>query len=142
VLIGRLVSIAYSLSALVVLFFVGRSVFDTRAALVGALLAALCPTTVDYAQQLRPMDRRCSSGFCISSAACASSSVRDGRPPCLPAPHSAFAMATRVMLAAAGPVLLVVDVVVWRRARRVARSDTPLAARRRTRVCSGGLLCA
>lgn len=119
VLIGRLVSIAYSLSALVILFLVGRNVFDTRAALVGALLAALCPTIVDYAQQLRTDGPAMLFGL-LYLLCCVRLLEHPGWASSMLAGAAlGLAMATRVMLAAAGPALLVVDVVLWRRARRV-----------------------
>ena len=116
VLIGRLVSVAYSLAAFVVLFLLGCTVFGTSTALAGTLLAALCPTTVDYAQQLRTDAPAMFFGLlhlhlCLrlfrrprwSSSAIAGASLGLG-------------IATRVLLAAAAPVLLLVDVLRWRRA--------------------------
>ena len=116
VLIGRLVSVAYSLAALVVLFLLGRTVFGTSIALAGTLLAALCPTTVDYAQQLRTDGPAMFFGllylfFCLrllrrpgwSSSVLAGASL-------------GFGLATRVLLAATAPALLLVDLVRWHRA--------------------------
>ena len=118
VLIGRLVSVVYSVAALVLLFVVGRTVFGTWTALAGTLLAALCPTTVDYAQQLRTDGPAIFFGL-LYLVLCLRLLDRPGWSSSLLAGASlGLGLATRVLLATVTPVLLAVDVLVWRRARR------------------------
>jgi hypothetical protein len=52
-LFGRLLSVAYAVLTLPLVYAVGRRVFNIRVALVGTVLTALCPLAVSHAQMLR-----------------------------------------------------------------------------------------
>jgi hypothetical protein len=121
VLMGRLVSVTYSLAALIVLFLLGRAVFDTRTALVGTLFAGFCPTIVEYAQQLRTDAPAMFFGV-LHLLLCVRLMQRPGWGSAMLAGASlGLGLATRVMMGAVAPVLLVTYAVSWWRDGRAAR---------------------
>jgi 4-amino-4-deoxy-L-arabinose transferase-like glycosyltransferase len=52
-LLGRLLSVAYGVLSLPLVYAIGRRVFNMRVALVGTVLTTLCPLAVAHAQMLR-----------------------------------------------------------------------------------------
>jgi hypothetical protein len=120
VLVGRLVSVAYSVAALLLLFVIGRRLAGSGTALAGAALAALCPTTIDFAQQLRTDGPATFFGL-LHLAMCLRLLDRPGwATQALAGATLGLAIATRYLLATVAPVLLTVEMILWWRARRAA----------------------
>ena len=128
-LAGRLLSVAYAVLSLPLVFVIGRRLFNMRAALIGTGFAALSPLTIQYAQLVRTDS---AGTFFAMLAVWLCLRVNDAptlRNQLLAGAAIGLAVATRYLLALIALVLVAVDaMVLWRRARERAVTGRDLWA--------------
>lgn len=133
---GRLISVAYAIAALPILFLIGRRVWDDATALAGTWLALLSPLALEHAQMLRTDSAGLFWGLLALWLV-----LRAHDRPTLGAHVLAglaigAAVGTRYFLVTLAPVLLIADAALWRRA-----ATDPVERARLVRCAIAALAC-
>jgi 4-amino-4-deoxy-L-arabinose transferase-like glycosyltransferase len=129
VLLGRLLTIAYSVLCVPLVYLVGRLAFGRRQALIGAAFAAVLPVAVWYAQIVRT-DSAATFFALLSLWRCLVALERpSGRNQAFAGGAIGLAIASRYFMVTLVPVLIAVDALLLLRSRRSGDGlRTPLIA--------------
>jgi 4-amino-4-deoxy-L-arabinose transferase-like glycosyltransferase len=114
--LGRLITIAYAVAALPLLFAIGRRAWDDATALAGTWLGLLSPMALEHAQMMRTDAAGLFFGLLALWLVLRVLDAPTLRAHVLAGLAIGAAVGTRYFLATLAPVLLLADVVLWWRA--------------------------
>jgi hypothetical protein len=134
--LGRLITVAYAVAALPILFLIGRRAWDDATALAGTWLALLSPLALEHAQMLRTDSAGLFFGLLALWLVLRLLDGPSLRAHVLAGLAIGAAVGTRYFLATLAPVLVLADAVLWWRAAGDAGER-----RRLLRAALAGLAC-